>query len=184
MHSHPARLTAEQRRKAILERLQAANSPLTGTQLAQEMQVSRQVIVQDIALLRASDHPILSTPQGYLYQSAPDLPAPSRHRQVIAVCHSYSQTREELNILVDHGLTVRDVIVEHPIYGEIRGLLMLHNRREVQQFMEQLDRTGANLLSALTDGVHLHTVEADSQEAIREACRALEKAGILLREED
>ncbi len=172
--------TGEQRRQRILETLKKAASPVTGTELAQMANVSRQVIVQDIALLRASRHPILATPQGYLYHDADVSREQYPCTRVIACKHRWEETETELNTLVDHGVQVLDVIVEHPIYGELRGSLMLKNRRDVQHFLKNIEDSGASLLSSLTGGVHLHTVAAETESLIDEACQALSRLGILL----
>lgn len=176
------RFSGPQRRQWILETLKNAASPVTGTELAKRANVSRQVIVQDIALLRAAQAPILATPQGYVYYENPGSHQDAPCSRVIACKHRLEETELELNTLVDHGLHVLDVIVEHPIYGELRGSLMLKNRRDVQHFLKNMRRSGASLLSSLTDGVHLHTVAAESEARIDEACEALARLGILLHE--
>lgn len=165
------------RREKILEFLMQAQRPVTGGELAKAMGVSRQVIVQDIAILRAQGKEILATPQGYLWQR----PAVTgRQRAVLAVAHPPEETGTELNILVDFGLKVIDVIVEHPLYGELRGILMLESRRDVEKFLESLAEAGAGLLSSLTGGVHLHTVEYAREEDFNLARRALASKGFLL----
>ncbi|MGC7477980.1 3H domain-containing protein, partial [Pandoraea pneumonica] len=80
-------------------------------------------------------------------------------------------------------VTVKDVSVEHPIYGDITASLMHRSRRDVDQFITKLEETGASLLSKLTGGVHLHTIEADSVRQLDEACAALQQAGYLLKNE-
>ena len=177
------KFSGEERRQWILEKLKKAASPVTGTELAQLANVSRQVIVQDIALLRASKHPILATPQGYLYHDAEISREQYPCSRVIACKHQWEETEVELNTLVDHGLQVLDVIVEHPVYGELRGSLMLKNRRDVQHFLKNIQASGASLLSSLTGGVHLHTVAAESESLIDEACQALSRLGILLNDQ-
>ncbi|MGB9886241.1 MAG: transcription repressor NadR [Moorellales bacterium] len=167
-----------ERRQKILEYLRQAGKPVTGSQLAELMGVSRQVIVQDIALLRAEGKTVLATPQGYLWCPPSPETAP---QAVIAVTHAPQDTELELNLLVDFGLRVIDVIVEHPIYGELRGYLMLQCRRDVQLFLERLREAGAGLLSTLTGGVHLHTVEYQREDDLRLACEALAARGILLK---
>lgn len=173
------KVSSEERRELILQKLRQSNSVYTGAELAQTYNVTRQVIVKDIALLRAAKHPIVATPQGYVYQTGNDL-SQQRFIKVIPVQHPYEQTELELYTMVDHGLTVLDVIVEHPIYGEITGGLRLKSRRDVNQFIESIEKKKAYLLSSLTDGIHLHTVEAEAMEDIDEACKALAKLGILL----
>lgn len=165
------------RREKILEFLEQAGRPVTGGELARVTGVSRQVIVQDIAILRAQGREILATPQGYLW------PQPSgreRQRAVLAVSHAPEQTEEELNALVDFGLKVLDVVVEHPIYGELRGFLMLESRHDVERFLERIADAGAGLLSTLTGGVHLHTVEYAREEELNLAREALAAKGFLL----
>ncbi len=180
MNNDEQKISAEDRRKLLLKLLQSSNSQVTGTDLAQACGVTRQVIVADIALLRAAKHPIIATPQGYQYQSSATATI-HKYSKVIPVRHNQEQTEIELFTMVDYGLHVLDVIVEHPIYGEINGALRLKNRRDVYKFIESLGKSNAYLLSTLTDGVHLHTVEAESLEAIEEACNALDRLGILLK---
>ncbi len=169
----------DSRRRRILEMLSVAEGPITGAELAAKLQVSRQIIVQDVALLRARGAPIVATPQGYVMVRS----TPQAERTVVLACrHEPHQTEEELTLLVDHGVRVVDVIVEHPIYGELRGLLMLESRHDVQDFLSRLAETEASLLSSLTRGVHLHTVQASRQAALDKAIEALRAKGLLLAE--
>ncbi len=163
------------RQRKILQLLQAASEPVSGSELAQQLEVSRQVIVQDVALLRARDHDIIATPRGYL------LPGGLYEQQqaVVAVQHAPEQTEKELNIMVDNGLTVIDVVVEHSIYGELRGNLMLSSRRDVRQFMQSVRDEGVSLLSSLTGGSHLHTVRYRRREDLAAAEKRLREAGLL-----
>lgn len=167
----------ESRRQRILEMLRGAERPITGTELAGRLGVSRQVIVQDMALLRARGEEIIATPQGYIVPSTSGRPA---HTAVLACRHDPSETEEELTLLVDHGVKVVDVIVEHPIYGELRGHLMLESRSDVKSFMALLADTDASLLSSLTKGVHLHTVQASRRSALDQALEALRARGLLV----
>jgi len=167
-----------ERREALLGHLRRAAHPVTGTELASIFGVSRQVIVQDIAILRAAGAPIVATPQGYLFSPH----VTTTHRAVLASKHTRDQTRDELYCLVDAGVRVVDVVVEHPLYGELRGLLMLSSRSDVDRFMAQLDASGAELLSSLTGGVHLHTIEAPSRDALENARTAMRQHGYLLEE--
>ncbi len=161
------------RQEQLLQALAEANRPLTGTELAERCGVTRQVVVHDVALLRASGIAILSTPQGYRVQGEP-----VQHRSVLSVFHLPEQTELELTILVDHGITVVDVCVEHAVYGELRGTLQLSSRRDVKDFMDKLVHSDAALLSSLAGGHHLHTVEAPNEERLAEAIVALRTAGI------
>ena len=170
-------MEAQERRQAIVAHLRASEGPVPGRALAQRFGVSRQVIVQDISVLRAAGYPILPTARGYVWLS---LTEDSRARRVVAVRHTPEQTQDELERLVDAGVTVVDVIVEHPIYGEVKGRLMHSTRADVHAFMQRLRETKAHLLSELTDGVHLHTLEADEPAQLDRAVAALREAGYLI----
>jgi uncharacterized protein len=169
--------SAEQRRRGILKWMQAHGAPVHGGTLAKHFRVSRQCLVQDVAILRAGGEEILATPRGY--RLADD--SGRAHRAILACRHPPKRTREELEILVDHGVKVLDVIVEHPLYGELRGSLMIESRADVQDFLKQVAASRASLLSSLTGGVHLHTVEASRPEMIARARALLRQRGILLK---
>ena len=150
---------------------------MTGSELARRLGVSRQVIVQDIALLRAAGEDVVATPQGY--RLGPGTPA-RPYRAVVAVRHTPAQTGDELYALVEAGVRVLDVVVEHPLYGELRGLLLLDTRDDVTAFLERVASSGAALLSSLTGGVHLHTLEAFHPDALEVARARLREKGFLL----
>ena len=169
-HSHD-------RRDRIVELLAENNLPLTGSELSLRLGVSRQVIVQDMAILRAEGHEILATPRGYLIRSEDARRGP---RAVLACRHGASQVEEELCVMVDHGLLVLDVIVEHAFYGELRGNLMLASRVDVGRFMTRMIEREAKFLSALTGGVHLHTVEYADRPAFDQAVAELARRGFLV----
>ena len=169
-------MKAEERREAIAAALRA-DRPISATTLAHRFSVSRQIIVGDVALLRASGKNILSTPRGYI------LPAAGTSRKVtrrIACRHDSKAMKDELYCLIDQGCTVIDVIVEHPVYGEITGSLHLASRSDVDMFIEKCSESSAVPLSFLTEGVHLHTIEADDEAAIDRAMKKLQKMGILI----
>jgi len=169
-------MTTEERRQQILKILRELTQPITGAELANRFEVSRQVIVQDMAVLRAGGEEILASPQGYyLYRYKPE-----NHRAVVAVRHSPEQTEAELTLLVDVGVEVVDVIVEHPIYGEQRGILHIASRQDVRQFMSRWRESGARLLSELTGGLHLHTLEARRAEQLTRARELLREQGYLV----
>jgi hypothetical protein len=169
-------MKTEERRARILELLRAADRPVTGAELAQRLGISRQVIVQDIAVLRAAGEEIHASPRGY-YLLPQDRAV---HRAVVAVRHTPEQTADELTILVDLGVEVVDVVVEHAMYGELRGILRVASREDVRQFMARLEETGARLLSELTDGLHLHTLEARRPELLARAREVLRERGYLV----
>lgn len=169
--------TAAERRQRILAWMRAHGTPVRGGELAKRLRVSRQCLVQDVAILRASGEEILATPQGYRLPTA----SIRSHRALLACKHVPERTEEELQTLVDNGVKVLDVIVEHPLYGELRGALMIESRADVQDFLERVRSSHASLLSSLTRGVHLHTVEASRPETIARAKTALRRRGFLLK---
>ncbi|MCA1031900.1 transcription repressor NadR [Bacillus timonensis] len=171
------KILGENRREMILKKLKENNGPLTGGELAAITNVSRQVIVQDISLLKARNEPIMATSQGYLYIQ--NQLSRQIHSRVIACFHSPEQTKEEMQIVVDNGVTMKDVIIEHPVYGDLTASVMVSNRKEVEQFIKKITDTNSAYLSQLTDGTHLHTLEADTIEKLDAAVSTLQKAGFL-----
>ncbi|RXI99913.1 transcription repressor NadR [Anaerobacillus alkaliphilus] len=182
MKQQSKKILGEERRELILKWLMDKEQPITGTHLASKTNVSRQVIVQDISLLKARNYPILATAQGYVYMK--EQTKTNFVSKVVACKHLPEQTEDELNIIVDFGGIVKDVVVEHPVYGDLTASLMLRNRRDVKEFITRMATTKAALLSQLTDGVHLHTIEARNISILEEICQALEEAGFLLKAED
>ncbi len=172
-------MDGDKRREKILEEILSSPKPLTGTYFSKLFDVSRQVIVQDIALLRAAGHDIIATPQGYMHPSGLE----KRHRRTIACIHTLDQMKDELLTIVDLGGKVLDVVVEHPVYGEFKGQLMVSSRKDVAEFVEKMEKAGAEPLSALTEGVHIHTIEAEDEEILDLIEWKLAKKGLLLSEE-
>jgi uncharacterized protein len=174
------KVLGEKRRQLLLQWLKETGDPITGSELARRTQVSRQVIVQDISLLKAKNEPIIATAQGYLYihQTSTEVTV-----RVIACKHTPDQMERELQLIVDFGVTVKDVIVEHPVYGELTASLRLNNRRDVLHFINGMKTTHATLLSDLTGGIHLHTLEGTDNEQIEACIQALDKEGFLLSRE-
>ncbi|SDI74885.1 transcription repressor NadR [Natribacillus halophilus] len=175
------KLSGKERRQRIVESLIEASEPQKGGKLAEGYGVSRQVIVQDISLLKAADHPIMATPQGYLYNQPQN--AKEKRTCIIACRHTKKDMSDELNILVDHGVTVKNVIVEHAAYGELSGQLMIKSRKDVERFQQLMDEQQASLLADLTGGLHLHTLEAEDEQTLSEAKEALKKGGFLVEQE-
>jgi len=170
-------MDAQQRREQIAKRLETAQGPVSATALAKEFSVSRQIIVGDVALLRAAGLDIAATPRGYV------LPAKlAGSRFTVACVHDASRMRDELNAIVDQGCTVEDVIVEHPIYGQITAPLRLSSRYDVEQFVQRCREEEAAPLSLLTDGVHLHTVCCQDPACEERVKGCLRELGMLLTE--
>ena len=164
-------MKAEERRKIISQTL-TADRPISATALAGKFSVSRQIIVGDIALLRAAGLDIVATPRGYKLGETTGL-----IRTVACIHSGVDALEQELLAMVDNGCTVLDVVVEHRLYGEITGQLSLSSRYDVQQFVERAK--DASTLSSLTGGLHLHNLRCPDEEAYQRVCRELEKLGIL-----
>ena len=172
-------MNAAQRRERILTRLNSAGAPLSASTLAAELGVSRQIVVGDVALLRAGGAQIDATPRGYQLH-----PAEKGYTGILACVHrTQEEMRRELYTVVDQGGTVVDVAVENPLYGELRGNLNLASRYDVDNFIEQAAHTPEGLLSRMTGGVHLHTLRCPDEASFRRIVAALEKAGILYKKE-
>lgn len=169
------------RRKEIIKLLEKSEAAISATTLASKFDVSRQIIVGDIALLRAQGMDINATPRGYV-MSKPD--SANALIKTIAVSHSGKDTQNELNTIVDYGCKVIDVIVEHPVYGQISGLLQIASRYDVEQFILRVNKENAHSLSELTDGIHLHTIECPSEDAYNMVVSKLKESGILLSESE
>lgn len=156
------------RRNKIIEILQNESEPISGTALAKLTGVSRQVIVQDITLLRTS-YPILATAKGYMLYSAEG----KKSRRTFCVKHTAEETRNELNTIVDLGGKILDIMVEHDIYGQIRADLLISRRKEVEEFCRRMEMSRSGPLNVIGCGVHYHTVEAENEEILDEIERAL-----------
>ena len=170
-------MEAAQRRAAILSKLEQADRPVSAAALAREFAVSRQIIVGDIALLRAGGVDIAATPRGYV------LPRESAALiRTVACVHDREGMARELEIMVDNGCQVVDVVVEHPIYGQLTGQLHLSSRYDVQEFSRSISESSAKPLSDLTGGIHLHPLRCPSEAAFQRVRSALEAEGFLLKE--
>lgn len=170
-------MEGEKRREQLVALLRQAKAPISGTDLAKQLGVSRQVIVQDIALLRAVNKNILSTNKGYvLYLPEQEV---GRVKRSFPVTHTKEQIRDELYTMVDYGGKVLDVVVEHDIYGQITADLILCNRLDVDDFVERIEHSKSRPLKVLTDGDHLHTVEADSEKILDKIEEILRAKGYL-----
>lgn len=171
-------MDAKQRRIKLLEKLKNAGGPLTGAWLAKELSVSRQVIVGDFAILRAAGTKVYATPQGYLLPTVES----SKAIKVTLVCkHDRKGLEQELAIIIDNGGKVLDVIVEHPVYGDLTANLMLSSRRDLTELLRKIDSSKAEQLSSITGGVHIHTVEVPDWETASRIKNELKIKGILLK---
>ena len=154
-------MTGNERRNQILHLLREQGSPLSGTALAKTFGVSRQVIVQDIALIRAENHAIVSTNKGYICRTEHN--ENTQPKRVFRVRHNTEQVLDELMTALELGGRILDVAVEHELYGQIRADLVIENPQDAQDFVQRLRQCRDNPLKVLTDDCHYHTVSAPSE---------------------
>ena len=167
-------MTGSDRRSAIVERIRNSDVPVSGKTLAAAFDVSRQVIVQDIALIRAAGYDIISTNRGYIINE------PHLARRVFKVRHTDEQLEEELNAIVDLGGRVCDVIVNHRVYGRLEAELNITSRRKVAEFIADIKNGKSSPLKNITSDYHYHTVEADSEETLDLIGNMLREKGFLI----
>ena len=169
-------MNANERRKTIRDRLQACEEPISAARLAELFGVTRQIIVADIALLRAQGEPIRAEHRGYIMEKKQ-----KEGFLFSIVCrHSREQIKDEFYAVVDNGGRVLDVTVDHVIYGTISVDLHVSSRFDADEFMKKTGAKGATQLSDLTGGIHSHTVSAPNEETFRRICDELSRLGILV----
>lgn len=153
-------LTGSERRNDIVNRIKSSDVPVSGKALAQAYEVSRQVIVQDIALIRASGHNIISTNRGYI------LNAPHTVSRIFKVQHTDAELENELCSIVDYGGKIINVMINHRVYGRMEAELNINSRRKVMEFMEDIKSGKSSPLKNITSNYHYHKVEADTEETL------------------
>jgi transcriptional regulator of NAD metabolism len=168
-------MNSKERRENILRTLMNSADPQKGSIMANELGVTRQIIVKDIAILRAEGQNIIATPEGYMI---PRYQRP-RIKKVVAVCHNSDRIEEELEIVVKYGGIIEDVIVEHPLYGEIKGMLMIKTMNDISNFMNKFRNGKAEPLLRLTGGVHIHTIETEDEQAMNDIVGELRKRNFI-----
>ena len=172
-------LSGEERREKLIKILEESTRPVSGTELAGQFEVSRQVIVQDIALLRAINKNILATNKGYVLFREKE--QKNKVQRVICVCHDDKDILKEFECILDFGAKVLDCTVEHEVYGQISVELAIQSMEEAQKFLGQLKKCESKSLNILTGGVHYHTIEASSVRILDAVERALDEAGYLVK---
>ena len=165
-----------ERREQIIRQIQESKAPVSGTKLASLYSVSRQVIVQDIALIRAAGYEIISTNRGYI------LNQPKTVCRIFKVQHTDEQLEEELNTIVDLGGCVYNVVIHNRVYGKMEAELVLNSRRKVGAFMEDIRSGKSSPLKNITSNYHYHKVSADSEETLDLIEQELRKKGFLVEE--
>ena len=167
------------RKQELLALLKQSKEAINGQSLAEQFGVTRQIIVQDIALLRADGAQIISTNRGYIYKSSDNN---SYVHRLFKVNHKVSDMEDELLAIVDNGGRIQNIMIDHPVYGEIQTLLKLTCRRDVRHFLDQASSNDFRPLSDLTNGVHYHLVEANSEQDIDYIEEELNHLGFLVKE--
>ncbi len=167
---------AENRRNKLVEILRESKGPVSGSKLSDRLGVSRQVIVQDVALLRAANIDVFATPKGYLLYERPDA---KRFRRTFMVKHDRDQIEKELSLIVDNGGKVLNIVVPHDVYGQIQADLIIETRADIAVFYEKILNSKDGPLSAITGGVHVHLVEASSEKILDNIARDLTEAGLM-----
>ncbi len=167
-------MTGSERRAGIIRQIQKSSKPMSGSELAKSYNVSRQVIVQDIALIRANGYDIISTNRGYI------LNIPRSVSRVFKVQHTDEELTDELYAIVDLGGCVENVMVNHKVYGHIEANLNISSRRKVYEFMNDIKSGKSSPLKNITSNYHYHTVSADSEETLDLIENELRQMGFLI----
>ena len=171
-------MSGEERRGKIIQALKNSDKAVSATTLAKEFDVSRQVIVQDVALLRANGKNIFSTNRGYLIQEDEET------TRVFKVQHEDDEVEKELTTIVDLGRTVEDVFVYHKVYGVLRAEMNIKSRMDIRNYMEEIRSGKSSLLKNVTSGYHYHTVRAERVEILDMIQEELQKKGLLAKLQD
>lgn len=169
-------MKAQERRKAIANMLCSAQEPVSGTELSKCFSVSRQIIVSDISVLKASGYEIFSTHYGYVMNKSP------LTTRVFKVYHTTELTEDELCTIVDLGGTVVDVFVWHKAYGKLQAKLNIFSHSRIEQFIDSIRSGKSTELMHITGGYHYHTVEAESEEILDKIEEALRNKNYIVPE--
>lgn len=171
-------MTGNERRQKIYEILSGNHTPIAARVLAEKFGVSRQIIVTDIALLRAEGHDVVSTSRGYL------LTEPYKAVKVFKVKHSEDEVANELNLIVDYGGVVEDVFVYHKLYGVVRAEMNIRSRKDVKDFQAAIQSGASGYLMNITSGYHYHTVSAPTETLLQMIHEQLSSHGFLAQLQD
>lgn len=166
-------MKAADRRKAIVNLLLSSTEAVSGSKLSEEFGVSRQIIVQDITVLKGTGYDILSTHNGYIIQKSP------LKERVFKVYHTTEETEDELTTIVNLGGTVVDVFVWHKVYGKMTAPLNIFSDMHIKQFIEGVRSGKSTELMNITGGYHYHTVRAESEDILNRIQNALEERGYI-----
>lgn len=169
-------MKAEERRRAIIKQLADSPCAVSGGALAEKLGASRQIIVQDISVLKASGYDILSTHSGYILKGG------NLKERVFKLRHTSEQTFDELSAIIQYGGTVADVFVWHKAYGKVTVQLNISTPKDVEDFMYAIKTGKSSELMHITDGYHYHTVRAETEDILDNIANILEKKGYTVEE--
>lgn len=164
-----------ERRECIRKDLKKSLKAIKGSELALKYDVSRQVIVQDIALLRAVGEQIISTGDGYIYFSY----HMNKPKRVIAVKHDEADIEKEIDAILEYDGTLLNVFIHHPIYGDLVADMIIENKQQKREYLKRCRDVEFTPLMALTDNYHFHTIEANSEEELDHIEKLLKKHGFI-----
>lgn len=167
-------MTGSERRDEIVRMIRKSHAPVPGKRLAEAYGVSRQVIVQDIALIRASGYHIISTNRGYILNTF------ARAERILKLQHTDEELEEELFAIVDLGGCIENVMVNHKVYGHIEAGLHISSRRAAAEFINDIQSGKSSPLKNVTSGYHYHTISADSEKTLDIIEQALREKGFLI----
>lgn len=167
-------MKAEKRREEILSLIGNTENPIPANVLKERFNISRQVIVQDIAILRANGYDIISTNRGYV------LNVKNQASRIFKCRHSFEEIVDEGLIIIESGGRVEDIFVNHRIYGRISARLDLVNRMHVEELYRSLVSGASKPLMSVTDGYHYHTVTAENDAVLDEIEKKLRASGYLI----
>lgn len=167
-------MKSDERRQEILSLLGNTENAIPANVLSEKFSVSRQVIVQDIAILRANGYDITSTNRGYLLNTG--LGA----SRVFKCRHSFEEIVDEGALVIGLGGKIEDIFVNHRVYGRISKRLDLISRIHVEELYRSLVSGASKPLMSVTDGYHYHTVSAPDESTLDKIEAALRKAGFLI----
>ncbi len=167
-------MDGQARREKLIEIIQKSDKPVSGTALASELGVSRQVVVTDIALIRANGTDITSTNRGYVINGT------AKCKRIIKSRHTDEEILDELFTIVDNGGTAENIIINHRFYNRLEAPLNVSSRRDAKEFMEAIESGKSKSLSSATSGYHYHIISADSEETLDIIEKELSDKGFLL----
>ena len=167
-------MDTSERRSKIFDELKKSKRAIPAKEFAIDFGVSRQIIVGDMAVIRANHPEIISTNRGYI------LGEKSSYTREFKVKHGPDRVKEELTIIVDHGGTVKNVSISHRAYGRISAEMSISSRQDVIEFVERLVDSKSTLLGSVTSGYHYHLVEASGEKRLDLIEEKLDEAGFLV----